>query len=969
MSETETLTEADYATHDEYLRSLASRLLTGSHGGVAEDAVHDTWLRFLRRPPALDRPLRPWLTKVLRNRSLELRRSAGRRGALEARMQRVSLAPAAVESAARHEAAERLHRAVHALREPYRTTIQLHFQEGLSPAEVGERLGVPEATVRSRIRRALVLLREELEGRSGGGREDWLGGLVLLARGEARSAPRTVGLVLGAVLVVGTGAVLWTRLAGVESREALASAPLVQAVRGEERIDQAVGQGGRVPVATPTSMVSLRVRVRRAFSKDPVAGVVTVATRGDTELARGRSDAKGGLALPLPSGPDLSIAFEPTSSTDGLRVELDSDWAERPVLEVELPAVCDVRGSVEWSPGSPAGGVEVRAIRGSFPYFLDGAPLRPLHATRTRPDGSFRLERVPIDAALLATDEGGKRYGLYGPPRRSRAEDGPLWDEWTVRGEEDYLDAARPVLIRLAVADLLSVLVLGPDGNPVEGAELLLKGSAYTLRRKRSGADGRAIFQPLSNGGEHVLAARSPGLAEWAHGPFVFDRERSEWVVRLAEQRTVRGSVVDRDGRPLPGVRVLATMLEPSPSPFGTEALDELPLGFQAPREAVSDDRGRFTVEGLGSGEYELEAFRGETRLVGIRARGGDEGVVLGEGSAPSLLRFHGTVLDAQDGSRVSGALVVLERSRGAKDERFSQRGGRLSGADFSFSVDDPGRWVLHVVAEGYAPYSSAPRTFGPGSHLLEPELYRARDVVLRLEDARGRPLTDAWVMLLGQPATAPADLFTASHAGAVEATDANGVARLKDAPSAACAVQVFAPYFMRTFSFVVPEGSAGSESVVTLVVEADCTTPRQVQPWIVVDARTGREPTTEELDPAELDVWDEAGTRVLNLLWIEPTPEQKASERGRVRVPFEAGGSVSVRELTPPGPWWWFGPGPLFSRDGEPCLPSMLLAPGRYRIHLTARGFEPLERWIEVGEAVSPAVPLRLVMTPAGGD
>src|SRR5262245_139056 len=68
--------------HAAWLRRLARSLVDG------EDLVQDTWLAALRRPPATDRPMRPWLRRVFGNAARfrwrsEVNRSARERAAAE----------------------------------------------------------------------------------------------------------------------------------------------------------------------------------------------------------------------------------------------------------------------------------------------------------------------------------------------------------------------------------------------------------------------------------------------------------------------------------------------------------------------------------------------------------------------------------------------------------------------------------------------------------------------------------------------------------------------------------------------------------------------------------------------------------------------------------------------------------------------------------------------------------------------
>ena len=63
--------------------------------------------------------------------------------------------------------------AVLTLAEPYRATVLLRFFEGLPPRLIAARLGVPVATVHSRLQRALAQLRHQLD-HDFAGRPQWL---------------------------------------------------------------------------------------------------------------------------------------------------------------------------------------------------------------------------------------------------------------------------------------------------------------------------------------------------------------------------------------------------------------------------------------------------------------------------------------------------------------------------------------------------------------------------------------------------------------------------------------------------------------------------------------------------------------------------------------------------------------------------------------------------------------------------
>ena len=69
---------------------------------------------------------------------------------------------------------------VSGLEEPFRQTLVLHYYDGLSSAEIARRLGLPEGTIRSRIKRGLDRVRVRLDARHGGDRRAWVRSLLPL---------------------------------------------------------------------------------------------------------------------------------------------------------------------------------------------------------------------------------------------------------------------------------------------------------------------------------------------------------------------------------------------------------------------------------------------------------------------------------------------------------------------------------------------------------------------------------------------------------------------------------------------------------------------------------------------------------------------------------------------------------------------------------------------------------------------
>jgi RNA polymerase sigma-70 factor, ECF subfamily len=156
------------------LYRIASRICR--HPEDAEDAVQETLLQAVRdlkqwKPTA---PLEAWLVTItvrtaqrvdqrsnrVANRSDSLDAPHEDGNTREVRDRSAASDPAAAAGAA--DTATRLAAAVAALPQKYREAVALRFQEGLSPKEIAELLGIPERTVRTHLLRGLRALRESV---------------------------------------------------------------------------------------------------------------------------------------------------------------------------------------------------------------------------------------------------------------------------------------------------------------------------------------------------------------------------------------------------------------------------------------------------------------------------------------------------------------------------------------------------------------------------------------------------------------------------------------------------------------------------------------------------------------------------------------------------------------------------------------------------------------------------------------
>ena len=156
------------ALYDRYgttLMALAQRLLRSPND--AEDLLHDVCMETWRQAHTY-RPsrgsVRAWLMTRLRSRAFDRLRSP-RHGLMELRHTSGGAdepVGRAIDPILRLDC-ERAQRALAGLPPDLRAVLELAYLEGLAHPEIGERLAIPLGTAKSRLARALTMLRERLK--------------------------------------------------------------------------------------------------------------------------------------------------------------------------------------------------------------------------------------------------------------------------------------------------------------------------------------------------------------------------------------------------------------------------------------------------------------------------------------------------------------------------------------------------------------------------------------------------------------------------------------------------------------------------------------------------------------------------------------------------------------------------------------------------------------------------------------
>jgi RNA polymerase sigma factor (sigma-70 family) len=620
------------------MRELARHLLAdpADVDDVVQDACVAAWRHSTdasRAPDESDgadrRPLEPWLARVVRNLAHKRRRGAARRAAHEqALAPLVPLAPLATvptpdETVQRLDLQRALIEEVRALEEPWRTTILLRFLEGRTSADIAHAAGIPEATVRGRVKRGLAELRARLDRRLGG-REAWSALLLPIAL-PAPAAPPALPVppaaastaVLSSPLVVaGVQGVL---LMSVLAKIGVAAGVLTIAGARWWGIE---GEDGRGPSAAP--------KIARAEEPAPLA--------------------QAPLAAPAAAAQNARVASaEPQAEVPA------SAPAAAPPTPLAAPATPPARVDVRFvdAEGSPWEGVRFE-YEGHDSVATSSADGRAeLELAWTWP--VERSDAMPFAFVARRAGVATKAFtAILKPGATTHLGDVLLVPGSRVLGhvidEQGTLDLAR-VEVGLAAVEI-------PDDDPGRRA------------RHGSRAFDRVVTTRAARDGEFALEGVTPGRWRlWAHAanaryswtePFDVEEGRDATGLEIAlspllDEDHIAGVVLDPDGNPVPRAKVLFVYSNGSESGTTSEVADELGRFDQRIQiDAIhgvlaSDPEKRFDpglAAGVHPGTLDLEVRLAPRSTVDVRLQGPDESVVAGASFQTSFVTDGAYVAD-----------------------------------------------------------------------------------------------------------------------------------------------------------------------------------------------------------------------------------------------------------------------------------------------------------------------------------
>lgn len=703
---------------------------------VAEDLVQSTYLIAIERRAHYDptQPVLPWLLGILANAARHERRRRARPSPPAEAAATEDPAATAIGAELQASCAE----ALRGLPQPYRQVLLLRLEHGLDTAAIAEVTGSKPATVRTWIARGMELLRRALPvGVAGGfamsasaasvGAESIarLRAAVLAtlpqvaATTAATSALLSIAMkkllavaVACALLVVG-----WGLVATVAS-PAQPSSPVDRATSTDRALDAVPAASDRAAnvvaeeaprTAANVKRCALRVQLARANGVPFGMALVAVLADGRDEVRQAHTDGNGWVVFA-----DLPLTTVRVQTGRAVATPVALQPGDN-VLQLTLPAFVAVHGKVVERAGAPVADADVFVVRGDL---RDGAHW----LARSDAEGQFVVDDVEPGSVLMARAAG------WQPSNVVRGSTVP-----PARG-----GTAEMTLVLGDRATLLRGRVLGPDGQPSPGAELVFavdedrrKQSATPTRPRaadgnergpdrepllvRAAADGSFTVHELPSGEVVVLARSAAGQPKGAAvARFeIAERGPTEHDVVLAPAAAVVGTLRDEQGQPYAGVTLRGEWR--GNAQFGR--LEGAWAEALVPT-VCTDERGEFVLEPLWPGQVLLRDAQGRTRprealqlLAGERRqlelvmpRRQDVVVrVLGPDGTP--LRDQGVWVDS-DPTATPRRLVLLAQRTG-EDGRCTVRNVTTAGpwhvavyAPVAEDEDDPlDRFPMHVFA------------------------------------------------------------------------------------------------------------------------------------------------------------------------------------------------------------------------------------------------------------------------------
>lgn len=636
--------------HADFVRGLARRLVRDEHDGA--DISQETWSVALRHPPENRADLQSWIAAVMRNFLRRLRRTQERRVKRERSAARPERVPSAAEIVEREEIRLRVVEAVFELEEPYHSAIVLRFYEDLTSREAADRLGVPAATMRTRIRRGLELLRGRLDDVHGGDRTTWclalapLVGLKLSLSHTAAAASLSAGasvvggstsgsvsaatlfsggtataaklkLCIAATVVLAASAVVWQVLpdknesSGLGNRDGVESNSSRQientrSERGASPARNVAAEETSARVAIDPSGIILSGRIVDGATGEPVRSFDFLLREysqkvGDPDLYHEIvHDPSGCFSFPLKEAGDYNLTIR------------SADYMAKRIRRLNVPeprGMADLQIPLEKGEslsGRVVDDLSGDPIKGALVIPERDSGKRPLLRTREREDRSLAIMLVQLGKALegfpngVTDDDGG--FSLEGLPAEPQSVTA-LHPDHVAASIDIKPPEQKAVEIRLKKGFHVFGTARDDSGRPVPGILIEVRTDAVAHNQPAlTDSAGRYRTAPIASGAISVIARqqpwpdqKSPDFTREIRNVEIVDSDLRIDFGPSPEHVTLKGRVLNYDGQPLARTTLRFSSDKGYPWKGSHVALS---------RSASSDGEGLYEVKKLLTGRY-----------------------------------------------------------------------------------------------------------------------------------------------------------------------------------------------------------------------------------------------------------------------------------------------------------------------------------------------------------------------------
>ena len=692
-----------------WLRRLAAQL--ADDRDEADDLVQDAWIAAWRKNPDPERPLRPWLAKVIRDAARMRRRADGRRTARDARLAREDDVATPAELLAQARLYRLLVDLVLALDEPYRSTVLARFVEGRTAADIARTSGIPEGTVRWRLKEALRRLRDDLDTRAVS--RGWMP--LIGSPALWMSKAKTVGIIVGVVLalllcLVGLGRLIGGRRAPEPPQSAIPTSPGSAASRSQQTstTDEQMSMTWLVPANATVRPIAGRVVTEDG---DPIAGAV-VQLQSWASVIAGRDEAR------VVTTTDGTFRFAPR-------------WATRYV--VAASASQHAPSSISIDPRSPIDGIDPQQLlivlascKQSAEGIITDAGGGPIAGAEVRRLVTGALG--PFGVAVATNEDG--HYSLCLPRGTSWLDIGADGYEHVLR--EVTARGAQRVDVALAPGAVVTGKVVeASTGEPVAGVWVGL----WPMRRRSgeggdrstvSGDDGTFKIEGLA-ANRYELTARDRDHARAVIDEVLVDAGTNPKPIKIRMERGVDViGTVRSNGVPVPNVRVA---FENRSGGTSVSSVD-----------VVTDSAGGFVLHGVSSAPSVIPKVTGfQVRApVSIDTRASVRGLVL---DVSPLGAIRGRVV--RDGVPIPNASVKALAASASMETTCDGRG------EFRLVGIAPGKYDLLAHSEAAGAFST--KTIAvtvPSETEVAIELDGGATINGKVVDQHGAPVVGAHVIV-----------------------------------------------------------------------------------------------------------------------------------------------------------------------------------------------------------------------------